>query len=188
MFRSNHPVRQQKTNELKDRFANPRVAAERRFIDKTLDLDVTSYSNIVVEGSAVYQPYQFAELAGVTVRALHYYDRLGLLKPRRTNSGYRLYRAEDLERLEQIVALKFVGLPLKQIKFLLDRDKSGLLELLRKQRRVLEEKRRLLDFAINAIQNAAQSLQPGERADSALLKKIIEVLQMQNDSDWMMKY
>jgi DNA-binding transcriptional MerR regulator len=61
-----------------------------------------------VEGSPVYQPRQFAELAGVTVRALHYYDRLGLLKPRRTNSGYRLYRAEDLERLEQIVALKFV--------------------------------------------------------------------------------
>lgn len=101
----------------------------------------------------MYQPRQFAELAGVTVRALHYYDRLDLLKPRRTNSGYRLYCAEDLERLEQIVALKFVGLPLKQIKFLLDRDKSGFLEALRMQRRVLEEKRRLLDSAISAIQN-----------------------------------
>jgi MerR family transcriptional regulator, thiopeptide resistance regulator len=143
---------------------------------------------MVVEGSPVYQPHEFAELAGVTVRALHYYDRLGLLKPRRTNSDYRLYRAEDLECLEQIVALKFVGFPLKQIKFLLDRDKSGLLEALRMQRRVLEKKRRLLDSAISAIQNAEQSLQPGERADSALLKKIIEVLEMQNDSDWMMKY
>jgi DNA-binding transcriptional MerR regulator len=110
---------------------------------------------MVVEGSPVYQPHEFAELAGVTVRALHYYDRLGLLKPRRTNSDYRLYRAEDLECLEQIVALKFVGFPLKQIKFLLDRDKSGLLEALRMQRRVLEKKRRLLDSAISAIQTNA---------------------------------
>jgi DNA-binding transcriptional MerR regulator len=48
---------------------------------------------------------EFAELAGVTVRALHHYDRLGLLKPRRTESGYRMYSARDLERLEQVVAL-----------------------------------------------------------------------------------
>lgn len=63
-----------------------------------------------------YQVHEFADLAGVTVRALHHYDRLGLLRARRTDAGYRLYTARDLERLEQIVALKFFGLPLKQIK------------------------------------------------------------------------
>jgi DNA-binding transcriptional MerR regulator len=47
---------------------------------------------------------------------------LGLLKPRRTAAGYRVYFLADLERLEQIVALKFLGLPLKQIKSLLERD------------------------------------------------------------------
>ena len=50
-----------------------------------------------------YRIHEFAELAGVTVKALHHYDRLGLLKPRRTDSGYRLYDERDLERLEQIV-------------------------------------------------------------------------------------
>jgi MerR family transcriptional regulator, thiopeptide resistance regulator len=45
-------------------------------------------------------------LAGVSVRALHHYDRLGLLKPRRTEARYRLYCNRDLERLEQIVALR----------------------------------------------------------------------------------
>ena len=71
--------------------------------------------------SRFYQIHEFAELAGVTVKALHHYDRLGLLKPKRTDSGYRMYAERDLERLEQIIALKFLGVPLKQIKTVLDR-------------------------------------------------------------------
>ena len=68
--------------------------------------------------SRTYRTREFAELAGVTVRALHHYDRLGLLKPRRTPAGYRAYAARDLEALEQIVALKFIGIPLKDIPIL----------------------------------------------------------------------
>ena len=78
--------------------------------------------------AAVYRIREFAALAGVTVRALHHYDRLGLLKPGgRSASGYRLYRDSDLARLEQIVVLKFLGLPLQQIGRLLQR-KSPLAE------------------------------------------------------------
>ena len=69
--------------------------------------------------SGTYRIGEFAELAGVTVRALHHYDRIGLLKPERGNSGNRLYRLQDLERLEQIAALKFLGIPLQEIKLLL---------------------------------------------------------------------
>src|SRR5437588_5739759 len=98
-----------------------------------------------------YKVQEFAELAGVTVRALHHYDRLGLLKPRRTDSGYRLYGISDLERLEQIVALKFLGLTLKQIRTLLQREKLALPDALRMQRTVLEGRRCLLDRAIRAI-------------------------------------
>ncbi len=135
-----------------------------------------------------YRVLEFAELAGITVRALHHYDRLGLLKPQRSEAGYRLYCAGDLERLEQIVALKFLGIPLKQIKALLDRNALELPAALRMQRRVLEEKRRLLDSAIHAIQNAEQAIRPGQRPDAALLKKIIEVIEVQNDTDWTKKY
>ena len=46
-----------------------------------------------------YRTKEFAQLAGVSVRALHYYDRLGLLKPRRSPAGYRTYSARDFERL-----------------------------------------------------------------------------------------
>lgn len=135
-----------------------------------------------------YRVQEFAELAGTTVRALHHYDRLGLLKPRRSNAGYRLYRPGDLERLEQIVALKFLGVPLKQIKTLLDRNALDWPDALRLQRRVLEDKRRLLDSAIRAIQDAEQSIRPGQRPDAAMLKKLIEVIEMQNNGDWAKKY
>jgi MerR family transcriptional regulator, thiopeptide resistance regulator len=138
--------------------------------------------------SKLYRVHEFAELAGVTVRALHHYDRLGLLEPRRTAAGYRVYTLRDLERLEQIVALKFLGLPLKQIKLLLDQDTFQLSDALRMQRTVLEEKRRLLDRAISAIEDAEKVILPGKPADAAVLKKIIEVIEMQNSTEVMKKY
>src|SRR5436190_15584351 len=109
---------------------------------------------LTIEATPVksYQSREFALRAGVTVRALHHYDRLGLLKPsRRTDAGYRLYRENDLVRLEQIIVLKFLGLPLKRIKELLDRKALDLPRVLQLQRRALEEKRRQLDVAIQAI-------------------------------------
>jgi DNA-binding transcriptional MerR regulator len=135
-----------------------------------------------------YQVKEFAELAGITVRALHHYDRMGLLKPRRTQAGYRLYDLRDLERLEQIVALKFLGIPLKQIKTLLDHTALDLPDALRLQRRVLEDKRLLLDRAIGAIRDAEKAMRSGQPADAALLKKIIEVIEMQDSMNWSKKY
>jgi MerR family transcriptional regulator, thiopeptide resistance regulator len=136
----------------------------------------------------VYRVKEFAELAGITVRALHHYDRLGLLKPQRTQAGYRMYSLRDLERLEQIVALRFLGIPLRQIKTLLDRSALDLPDALRLQRRVLEDKRSLLDRAINAIRDAEKAMRPGKPADTALLKKIIEVIEMQDNMNWSKQY
>ncbi|HKV41798.1 MAG TPA: MerR family transcriptional regulator, partial [Blastocatellia bacterium] len=139
-------------------------------------------------GTRRYTVHEFAELAGVTVRALHHYDRLGLLRARRSGAGYRVYSPADLERLEQIVTLKFLGLPLKQIKVLLDREPLQLPEALQFQRQVLEEKRRRLDQAIGAIQRAEKAIQPGKPIDSTALQTIIEVIGMQNDLGFMKKY
>jgi len=69
----------------------------------------------------------------VIVRAPHYYDRLGLLKPSgRSDRGYRLYCDRDMARLEQIVVLKFLGLPMGQIGRLLKRE-APLGDTLRRQ-------------------------------------------------------
>src|SRR4029077_10147751 len=111
-----------------------------------------------------------------------------LLRPKRTGSGYRLYGLRDLHRLEQIVALKCRGLPLKQIKGLLDRDVRSLPEVLRAQRRALEEKRRRLHRAIAAIGSAERALEPRKPAEAAVLRRIIEVIEMTDHAEDMRKY
>jgi DNA-binding transcriptional MerR regulator len=132
---------------------------------------------------------EFAERAGITVRTLHHYDRLGLLKPSRyTQAGYRLYGERDFARLQQIVMLKYIGLPLKEIKRLLDERELDLRMTLRLQRAVVEEKRRQLDSVIQAIERAESVMAMSDEPDWETFKQIIEVINMQNDMEWMKKY
>ena len=159
------------------RFAKPANEESPQFI---LDSDLGSDFSMSMRPLGSYKIHEFAKLAGVTVKALHHYDRLGLLQPGRTEAGYRVYCERDLETLEQIVALKFLGIPLKQIGVILKRA-AQLPDALRLQRRALEDKHALLGRAIRAIQAAEESLESGKPADAAILKKIIEVIDMQND-------
>ena len=138
--------------------------------------------------SGTYRIGEFAELAGVTVRALHHYDRIGLLKPQRGKSGNRLYRLEDLQRLEQIAALKFLGIPLQEIKLLLKHGPLTLIDSLHVQREALTEKRKLIDRAIVAIEAAEKVIQSGQTTDASILRKIIEVIDMQPQENFMRKY
>ncbi|MBC8076991.1 MAG: MerR family transcriptional regulator, partial [Chloroflexales bacterium] len=63
-----------------------------------------------MDDGATYRVQEFARLAGVTVRTLHFYDEAGLLAPSgRSDSGHRRYRPHDLLRLQQIVTLKRLG-------------------------------------------------------------------------------
>ena len=128
-----------------------------------------------------YTIRQFAELAGVSVRALHHYDRIGLLSPARSEAGYRLYRDHDLETLEQIVAIKFIGLPLKQIKAVLHLDRETFARALAAQRIILGQKRKALDAATHAIEQVETRIREGKDVDGRSLKQIIGVLDMQND-------
>ena len=70
-----------------------------------------------------YKIGELARAAGVSVRALHHYDSLGLLVPsERTGGGHRLYSAADVQRLYRLLALRGVGLPLEEIGPLLDSE------------------------------------------------------------------
>ena len=74
--------------------------------------------------------HEVSELAGVSIRTLKYYDKIGLLHPsERTGSGYRLYGDADLERLQQILLFRELAFPLKEIEMILndpefDRNKA----------------------------------------------------------------
>ncbi len=135
-----------------------------------------------------YRIGEFAKLAGVTVRALHHYDRIGLLKPQRGSSGFRLYRMEDLERLLQIAALKFLGIPLQEIKLLLKHGPLTLVDSLHVQREALAAKRKLIDRAIVAIEAAEKVVRSGQTTDATILRRIIAVIDMQPQEKSMRKY
>ena len=136
-----------------------------------------------------YQAKEFAALTGVTVRTLHHYDAVGLLKPSgRTRAGYRLYGEQDFARLQQIVTLKFIGFSLQQIKELLHEGTFNLSEMLRLQREILTVKRQHLDKAVEAIEKVEDVLGKNGEPDWRAFTKIIEVINMSNTMDWAKKY
>ena len=88
-----------------------------------------------------YSVKQVAKLAGVSVRTLHHYDKIGLLKPaERAESRYRYYYRKDLLRLQQILFFKELGFQLNQISDMLNDEEFDILEALKFQRIELEKK------------------------------------------------
>ena len=74
---------------------------------------------------------EVARRTGLTVRALHHYDEVGLLRPSlHTESGHRLYTAADLARLQQVLSLRHLGFSLEEIRACLDRPGFSLAEVL----------------------------------------------------------
>ena len=137
----------------------------------------------------LYQASEFARLTGVTVRALHHYDRLGLVKPAgRTPAGYRLYGERDFARLQQVLTLKFIGLPLKEIKELLGRRSLDLAEVLGLQREILEARRRQVESALEAVKQAEGAIDRSGGPDWEAFRKIVEVITMRHDNEWMKRY
>ena len=117
-----------------------------------------------VRPMSTFRIQEFAKLAGVTVRALHHYDRLKLLSPaHRSERGYRLYCHEDLGRLERILALRYLGLSLREIAALLNtpagRGAEPLTVTLARQRAALGERRDGLDRVLRAIEHAQRRAQ-----------------------------
>ncbi|MFD7063355.1 MerR family transcriptional regulator [Streptomyces sp. NPDC059906] len=87
---------------------------------------------------------ELARETGLSIRTLRYYDRLGLLTPSaRTEGGHRCYDADDVRRLHRVLALRSFGLPLAQIRALLDAEPDhDPAELIRRQLGVVEERLR----------------------------------------------
>lgn len=88
-----------------------------------------------------YRVGEVAALTGVSIRTLHHYDQIGLLRPTgRTPSRYRLYTESDLLRLQQALTLRYLGFELKQIRELLDRPEFDVAASLAIQRTALRDR------------------------------------------------
>jgi DNA-binding transcriptional MerR regulator len=113
---------------------------------------------------------EVAALAGVTVRTLHHYDRIGLLSPSgRTGAGYRQYSPADLDRLHQVLLYRELGFPLEEVATLLDAPDADPEAHLRRQHRLLRDRLERTRAMVAAVEkemearNMGISLTPEER-------------------------
>jgi DNA-binding transcriptional MerR regulator len=89
----------------------------------------------------------------------------------------------DLEVLEEIIALKFIGVPLKQIAGILSRPERPFTQVLRAQREALEARRRVLAKAVDAITAAEMALGSDQGIAADAIRQIIEVMHMDQDHE-----
>ncbi len=109
---------------------------------------------------------EVSELAGVTVRALHHYDELGVLSPSaRSDAGYRLYSHEDLLRLQEILVWRALGFSLAEIKELLDAPEYERGRALRRQRELVEAELERLGAVADALDLAIAADKTGTRLE-----------------------
>lgn len=119
-----------------------------------------------------------SKLTGVSVQTLHHYDRIDLLKPSlRLDNGYRMYSEQDLLKLQQIIALKFFGFSLIQIKALL-MGNAGALEHFSIQAKLLEQKGHTLIEASRALKSITSDVADSKSIPWETIIKLIEVYHM----------
>lgn len=113
---------------------------------------------------------QVADLAGVTVRTLHHYEKIGLLEPDdRTGAGYRKYSDRDLDRLRNILFYRELGFPLDEIATILDDPGADAAAHLRRQRELLNSRISRLREMVAAVDKEMEAhtmgiaLTPGEK-------------------------
>jgi DNA-binding transcriptional MerR regulator len=125
-----------------------------------------------------YQVKEVARIAGVSVRALHHYDEIGLLLPSgRTQARYRLYSDDDLLRLQQILIGRELGLPLEEIKRSLDDPSFDRRTALEKQRKEIATRAGRMATMLRAIDAALAALtNEGGRTMKEMTKEDVKKL------------
>jgi len=127
-----------------------------------------------------------ATIAGVSVRTLHHYDEIGLLKPSEVrDNGYRYYSDEDLERLQQILFFKELDLPLQEVRAILDDEQYNRRRTLLIHKELLLKKKHRLEQIITSVERTLHSIEGG----SAMSKKdMFEPFDMKEIEEHQKKY
>lgn len=107
----------------------------------------------------MYTVKQLSDVAGVSVRTLHYYDEIGLLRPSKVGeNSYRYYDDSALLRLQQILFYREMGVELMQIKDILDSPDFDVVAALRSHRRALQEKIERLENLVSTVDTTIRYL------------------------------
>ena len=129
----------------------------------------------------LYSTGEFAKIAGVTIRTIRYYDKIGLLKPTKVlNNGYRRYCNNDLITLQKIVSLKQLGFSLEEIYPLIqDNDKNSFKKSIQLQISLLDQKIQKL----NALKESLKSTKKLLNKEEIPWDKIIELINLSSIED-----
>jgi DNA-binding transcriptional MerR regulator len=122
---------------------------------------------------------ELAKRTGLTVRTLHHYDEIGLLKPSlHTEAGHRLYTAANVARLQQVLSLRQLGFSLEEVRDCLDRPDFSPLEVIRLHVARLREKIELQRKLCERLEALAEHFRTAEEASADAFLYTIEVMTM----------
>jgi DNA-binding transcriptional MerR regulator len=128
----------------------------------------------------VYTVKAVAEIAGVSIRTLHHYDEIGLLRPASASpAGYRLYSRADLERLQQVLFFKELGFGLREIREILDSPGFDRRQALASHRRLLLEQKRRRERLIESVDQSIDSIERGDSMDESAMFEVFDRKQLE---------
>ncbi len=130
---------------------------------------------------------EVAKLTGVTVRTLHYYDEIGLLKPGEvTETGYRVYSSTDLETLQQILFFRELDFPLNDIREIMGNPTYDREHTLQKHKELLMQKRNRIDGLIALVEKTlkGENDMSFQQFDTTEIEKIREKYATEAKQRW----
>ncbi|WP_248737816.1 MerR family transcriptional regulator [Neobacillus rhizosphaerae] len=126
---------------------------------------------------------ELAKLTGLTIRTLRYYDQIGLFSPSDySKGGYRLFNESDLLRLQQILALKELGLSLEEVKSVLDKDDYNPAEVISLQISRLKENISKQQKLLKELQNISSLMQINKPVTVEDFTKLLSLMKKSHQS------
>ena len=117
---------------------------------------------------------ELARQAGLTVRTLHHWDEVGLLRPSgRSPAGYRLYEPDDLSRLQAVCGYRALGFGLREVQRLLDDPDVDPLDHLRRQHALLVDRAAHLTEVAAAVRHALEARRAGIELTPGELREVV---------------
>lgn len=133
-----------------------------------------------MKGKGIYTTGEIAKMAGVSTRTIRYYDNKGILSPSSHNSsGHRLYTESDFIKLKRILALKYLGLSLEEVKNTESQsfEKGDMINSLRLQKNIMKNKINYMKTVLHAIESAEKSIEDEQNIDWNKTTDIIKILE-----------
>jgi DNA-binding transcriptional MerR regulator len=131
-----------------------------------------------------YLVSEVAEMVGVSVRTLHHYDQIGLLKPESVSpAGYRLYTDRDLERLQQILFFKELDFSLQETGDIINKPEFDRAQALKTHKELLTGKKKRLEALIKSVENTIQSIEGGKEMDKKEMFEAFDMSEMERHKE-----